>query len=153
MAPPATEWVALMFVAIILRENKQFFRPFDFFILIPVSYICIVTNNHIIMKKNKDSRIGELPIDFVEYLFVEWLCRREVFSIFKSNYNLNRNVDISFRGSLRRQIRSMLVTPSFGIRDLIDGSFIFDRTPEGRDFWSGVSSEWRRFCNNFRKEF
>lgn len=105
------------------------------------------------MKKNKDSGISELPIDFVEYLFVEWLCRREVFSAFKSNYNLTKNVDISFRNSLRRQIRSMLLTSRFGIRDLIAGSFIFDKTPEGRDFWSGVSSDWCRFCIDFRKEF
>lgn len=105
------------------------------------------------MKKNKDSRMSELPIDFVEYLFVEWLCRRGVFSAFKANYNLIRDVDISFRDSLRRQIRSMLLSSSFSIRDLVIGSFTFDRTPEGRDFWSAVSSEWRRFCFNIRKEF
>lgn len=105
------------------------------------------------MEKNKDFRISELPIDFVEYLFIEWLCRRGVFSAFKLNYRLARSVDTSFRDLIRRQIRSMLLSSSFGLRDLIDGSFAFDRTPEGRDFWSDVSSEWRRFCNNFRKEF
>lgn len=105
------------------------------------------------MKRNKDLRISELPVDFVEYLFVEWLCRREVFSAFKSNYDWTKDTDISFRNSLRRQIRNTLLTSSLGISDLITSSFIFDRTPEGRDFWSGVSSDWRRFCISLRKEF
>lgn len=105
------------------------------------------------MKKNKDFRISELPVDVAEYLFLEWLCRREVFSAFKSNYNLTKDADVSFRDSLRRQIRNTLLTSSLGLSDLITSSFIFDRTPEGRDFWSGVSSDWRRFCINFRKEF
>ena len=139
--------------AVCLGEIRQLFRLFELCILVLALYVCIVTNNPIIMKKNKDLRISELPVDFVEYLFVEWLCRRGVFSAFKSNYNLARNIDISFRDSLRRQIRRMLLTSGLSTRDLIYSSFIFDRTPEGRDFWSRISSEWCRFCLNLRKEF
>lgn len=105
------------------------------------------------MKKSKDPRTSELSVDVVEYLFLEWLCRRGVLSAFKSNYNLTKDADVSFRDSLRRQIRNTFLTFSLGISDLITSSFIFDRTPEGRDFWSAVSSDWRRFCINFRKEF
>jgi len=105
------------------------------------------------MKKNKDSSISELPVDFVEHLFIEWLCRRGVFSAFKSNYSLTKDVVISFRDSLRCQIRILLLASSLGISDLITSSFVFNRTPEGLDFWSGISSDWRRFCINLRKEF
>ena len=105
------------------------------------------------MKKGRNFRISELKIDIVEHLFFEWLFRREVFSAFKSNYNLTKDDDVSFRDSIRRQIRNTLLTRSLGISDLIASSFVFDRTPEGRDFWSDVSSDWRRFCINFRKKF
>lgn len=105
------------------------------------------------MKKNRDFRTSDLTVDFVEYLFIEWLCRRRVFSAFRSNYGLTKEANVSFRESLRCQIRCTFLTPYLGISDLVNGSFIFDCTPEGRDFWSAVSSDWRRFCINLRREF
>ena len=105
------------------------------------------------MKKAKDFKTDKLPIDVLEYMFTEWLCRRGVFSAFKSNYNLDVEANISFRESLRRHIRYVVSAPNLRVGALISSSFVFGETPEGRDFWFSVSSDWRRFCVNFRKKF
>lgn len=136
-----------------LDENEQHFRPFELCALIPVPYICSVTNNRIIMKKTKDSKFNELSIDVVEYMFIEWLCRRGVFSAFRSNYDLTKPVNVSFRNALRRHIRYVFSASHLSIGALVSSSFVFVGTPEGRDFWSGVSSDWRRFCIDFQKLF
>lgn len=148
-----TELELHILVAACLGEIDHFFRLFELCVSIPVSYICTVTNNRIIMKKAKDSRVSKLSIDVVEYMFIEWLCRRGVFSAFKSNYDSTKDADMSFRDALRRHILYAVFASHLCISDLVSSSFLFARTPEGRDFWSGVSSDWRRFCTNFRNSF
>lgn len=105
------------------------------------------------MKKNKDSKTNKLLIDVVEYTFTEWLCRRGVFSAFKLNYNSTKDANMSFRDALRSHIRYVFSSSHLRIGDLVSSSFMFSRTPEGRDFWSGISSDWRRFCIDFRIKF
>lgn len=105
------------------------------------------------MKKAKDSEILRLSIDVVEYMFIEWLCRRGVFSAFRSNYESTKDVDMSFRDALRKHILYVCLESQLCISDLVSSSFMFARTPEGRDFWTGVSSDWHRFCIDFQNIF
>lgn len=105
------------------------------------------------MKKTKDSNFKKLSVDIVEYMFIEWLCRRGVLSAFKSNYNSCKPADMSFRDALRNHIRYVFSAQNLFIGNLVSSSFLFVATPEGRDFWSGVSSDWRRFCIDFQKLF
>lgn len=105
------------------------------------------------MKKVKDSGISKLSIDVVEYMFIEWLCRRGVFSAFKSNYDSIKGVDMSFRDALREHIHYLFLKSHLRVGDLVSSSFIFAGTPEGRDFWLGISSDWRRFCVDFQNKF
>lgn len=105
------------------------------------------------MKKTKVSKFSELSVDAVEYLFVEWLRRRGVFSAFKSNCGFDEVREDSFRSVLRYQIRSILRSSSAGIGDLISMSFIFAHTPEGLSFWFDLAFAWRRFCTDFLNNF
>ena len=105
------------------------------------------------MKKAKNSRIFKLSTDVVEYMFIEWLCRRGVFSAFKSNYDSTKDADMSFRDALRRHILHACLESHICVSDLVSSSFVFAATPEGRDFWSGVSSDWRHFCTDFQNVF
>lgn len=105
------------------------------------------------MKKAKDSGISRFSTDVVEYMFIEWLCRRGVFSAFRSNYDSSKDADMSFRDALRRHILCAVHSSYFCIGDLVSSSFIFAGTPEGRDFWTGISSDWRRFCIDFQNIF
>ena len=105
------------------------------------------------MKKAKNLGPSKLSIDVVEYMFIEWLCRRGVFSAFKSNYGLTKDADVSFRDALRRHISNVFRSSHLCMGNLVSSSFIFARTPEGRDFWLGVSSDWHRFCSDFRNIF
>ena len=105
------------------------------------------------MKKTRVSTPSELTIDTVEYLFVEWLCRRGVFSAFISNCGFDMEHKDSFRAVIRCRIRDVLHSSRLGIGDLISMSFLFTRTLEGYAFWSDLSFGWRRFCTDFQNNF
>jgi len=105
------------------------------------------------MKKTKVSTISELSVDAVDYLFVEWLRRRGVFSAFRSNCGFDEKRNSSFRAVLRYRIQGAMHSSSVGIGDLVSMSFIFARTPEGLAFWYDVSFAWRRFCTDFQNNF
>lgn len=105
------------------------------------------------MKKTKVSTISELLVDAVEYLFVEWLRRRGVFSAFRSNCGFDKKCNNSFRTVLRHRIQNVLLSPHADIGDLISVSFMFSHTPEGLAFWFDLSFAWRRFCADFRNNF
>lgn len=102
------------------------------------------------MKEAKKSNLSELFVDVVEYMFVEWLVRRGLFSAYKANHERFRTRHRTFREDLRVQIRSMRRFPRFAIEDLIATSFPFFMTPEGHDFWVSQSTLWRRFCGDFK---
>lgn len=99
------------------------------------------------MKKvSKKSRTNDLLINLVEYMFVEWLVRRGVFTAFKSNYEHAFSLHTGFHERLRSQIRRALNGPGFGVTHLITSSFLFTSTPEGATFWGRESAAWERFC-------
>lgn len=105
------------------------------------------------MKKSRISTISELSVDAVDYLFVEWLCRRGIFSIFRLNCGFGKERNSSFRTVLRYQIQNILRSSHVGVGDLISISFSFTNTPEGYAFWSDTSFAWRRFCTDFQNNF
>lgn len=90
-----------------------------------------------------------LSVDAVEFLFFEWLRRRGVFSVFRSNCGFDRNRKKAFRTELRYRINDALHSPHYGMADLISRSFLFTRTPEGYAFWADLSFAWRHFCTDF----
>lgn len=105
------------------------------------------------MKKTRVSTISELSTDAVDYLFVEWLRRRGVFSAFRSNCGFDEQHNSSFRTVLRNRIQGALHSSYVSIGDLISMSFIFTHTPEGLAFWFDLSFDWRRFCADFQDNF
>lgn len=105
------------------------------------------------MKKTRVSAMFELSTDAVDYLFVEWLRRRGVFSAFRSNCGFDKECNDLFRTELRSRIQGVLRSSYAGIGDLISMSFIFAHTPEGLAFWFDLSFAWRRFCTDFQNNF
>lgn len=103
------------------------------------------------MKKNKRVRINDLFIDVVEYAFIEWLVRQELYSAFRSNFDRVCKSKRPFRDRLRDHIRFVNRNPSLGLRALITAAFLFASTPEGYDFWLKRSDAWRRFFTEFVK--
>lgn len=103
------------------------------------------------MKKNKRTRINDLFIDVVEYAFVEWLVRRNLYSAFRSNFERVYKSKKPFRDCLRDHIRLVNRNPSLGLGAIITAAFLFTSTPEGYDFWLKRSDAWRRFFAEFVK--
>lgn len=105
------------------------------------------------MEKTRVSTISILSIDAVEFMFVEWLRRRGVFSAFRSNCGFGKVDEKSFRVQLRYRIQGALRSSSVSVGDLISMSFVFAHTPEGLNFWFDLSFAWRRFCTDFQTNF
>ena len=105
------------------------------------------------MEKTRVSTIPELSVDVVDYLFVEWLCRRGVFSAYRSNCGFGQRNKKTFRTVRRQRIQDVLQSFDSGIGDLISLSFIYTDAPEGYAFWAELSFAWRRFCANFQTNF
>nr|DAQ52743.1 MAG TPA: hypothetical protein [Microviridae sp.] len=102
------------------------------------------------MKTNKKSRFSDLSVDVVEYLFIEWLVRRNLFSVYKANYEAFHPNHRPFRDNLRTKIRATCRSrvPTIGI--IISTSFPFAMTPEGYNFWVDQSNHWNHFCDKFK---
>ena len=99
------------------------------------------------MKKvSKKSRINDLSVDVVEYMFIEWLVRQGVFAAFKSNYEYDYALRTGFHEHLRGKIRRALNGSGYGVSHLVTSSFLFASTPEGYEFWCKQSAAWERFC-------
>lgn len=104
------------------------------------------------MKKTKQPKIDNLLIDVVEYAFVEWLVRRNLFIAFKANYSHTPTATRTFRDYLRGHIRYAFSNPDLGPKRLISSAFTFGSTPEGFDFWIKQSDGWARFYDSLRTE-
>lgn len=100
------------------------------------------------MKRLKHPVDVKLRLDVIEYAFVEWLVRREIFTAFRTNYDRIPTARKTFRDCLREHIRYVYRTPSLGPGSLISSAFLFTSTPEGYDFWIKHSDAWRRFYDN-----
>ena len=102
------------------------------------------------MKANKKSGIPGISVDVVEYMFIEWLVRRGVFSAYKANYEEFHPNHRPFRDNLRDKLRRMSRSSGYSVGNLISMSFLFAMTPEGYNFWVNQSESWRRFCDKFK---
>lgn len=100
------------------------------------------------MKRLKQPIDDKLRLDVIEYAFVEWLVRREIFTAFRTNYDRTPTARKTFRDCLRDHIRYVYRTPSLGPGSLISSAFLFTSAPEGYDFWIKHSDAWRRFYDN-----
>lgn len=102
------------------------------------------------MKANKKSRRSDLSVDVVEYMFIEWLVRRNLFSVYKANYEAFHPNHRPFRDNLHDRIRYLCRSRIPSIEFLISTSFPFAMTPEGYNFWVDQSNLWHRFCDKFK---
>ena len=105
------------------------------------------------MKVSKKSRVSTLSGDVIEYMFIEWLVRQGLFSMYKANYERFCPNHRSFLDNLRDKIRRLHRSSVLGIDYLLSTSFPFAMTPEGYNFWVHRSNLWRRFCGKFKSYF
>lgn len=105
------------------------------------------------MKANKKSRLSDLSVDVVEYMFTEWLVRQGLFSVYKANCEKFCSDHRSFRDNLRAKLRRLCRPSTIGVESVISTSFPFVMTPEGYNFWLDRSNLWRRFCSDFKSKF
>ena len=102
------------------------------------------------MKANKKSTFSDLSVAVVEYVFIEWLVRQGLFSVYKANYESFYPNHRSFRDNLRTKLRRLCRSSVLGVESIISTSFPFAMTPEGYNFWVDQSDLWRRFCGKFK---
>ena len=102
------------------------------------------------MKANKKSRRSDLSVDVVEYMFIEWLVRQRLFSLYEANLQGFHPNHRSFRDNLRDKLRYLCRSSVLGVGNIISTSFPFAMTPEGYNFWLKQSNLWRRFCSEFK---
>ena len=100
------------------------------------------------MRRSKQPVDDKLRLDVIEYAFVEWLVRREIFTAFRTNYARTPATRKTFRDCLRDHIRYAYRTPSLGPGSLISSAFLFTSAPEGYEFWIKHSDAWRHFYDN-----
>lgn len=103
------------------------------------------------MKKNKKARVDDLFLEVVEFAFIEWLVRRNLFTAFQPNFLRTRTPETPFRDHLRNHIRLVYRSPYFGLDSLVFTAFLFFSTPEGPEFWLKQAKAWKRFFSKFEK--
>lgn len=103
------------------------------------------------MKKKISKPLNELAVDVLDYMFVEWLVRRSLYSRFAKNLALAFPRAEEPRLIIRSMIRVTQCSPVYSIEDLVLRSFPFQCTPEGIRFWARVSTEWASFFKSFLK--
>lgn len=101
------------------------------------------------MKKQKSFSQFDLRVDVLDYLFVEWLVRNHLYRRFARNLVASRHTTMSARDCIRRRVRIYASFPAVDYSFLLTGAFLFDSTPEGREFWSDASQRWENFCRYF----
>ena len=101
------------------------------------------------MKKRKSFSPFDLRVDALDYLFVEWLVRDHLYSRFAKNLAAARQVTTSVRDLIRQRVCAYAKFPAIDYSFLLTGAFLFDSTPEGREFWSDASQRWADFCRYF----
>lgn len=103
------------------------------------------------MKKQTSKSLNELAVDVLDYMFVEWLVRRSLYSRFAKNLAHAYSNTKEPRSVIRDMIRATQGSPVYSLADLVLRSFPFICTPEGFRFWFRVSSEWASYFRSFSK--
>lgn len=103
------------------------------------------------MKKHTSEPLGELTVDVLDYMFVEWLVRRSLYSKFAENLAHHNPDSKNPRSTIRDLIREVLSSPAYEPSHLISYSFPFRCTPEGFHFWIHAHYEWSFYLKSFSK--
>lgn len=101
------------------------------------------------MKAQKLFNPDELRVDALDYIFVEWLIRNNLYGRFMRNSSAYRPAPTSTRRELRERIRYYVSNDPSNYSAFVSGAFLFGRTPEGRDFWTDVANSWVEFVKSF----
>lgn len=101
------------------------------------------------MKKQKSFNEFDLRLDVLDYLFVEWLVRNQLYGKFARNLAAARPVTTSVRNLIRQRVCAYATFPAMDYSFLLTGAFLFESTPEGREFWNDASRRWADFCSYF----
>lgn len=101
------------------------------------------------MKVQRFFNPDELRVDALDYIFVEWLIRNNLYGRFMRNSSVYCLVHTSARRELRDRIRYYVLNDPSNYSGFVSGAFYFARTPEGRDFWTDVTSNWVKFVKSF----
>jgi len=101
------------------------------------------------MKTQKSFNQLDLRVDALEYLFVEWLVRNRLYRKYAKNLEESGRVTTSVRDDIRDRLRRYAKYGFMNYSFFLAGSFAFDRTPEGREFWVDASNRWEDFCKSF----
>lgn len=91
----------------------------------------------------------DLRVDALEYIFVQWLVRNHLYRRFAKNLMASRRTTMSARDCIRQRARIYASFPAIDYSFFLSGSFLFDLTPEGREFWNDASRRWEDFCRYF----
>jgi len=101
------------------------------------------------MKAQESFNQFDLRVDALDYLFVEWLVRNHLYRRFAKNLAAARQVTASVRDLIRHRVCAYAMLPAMDYAFLLSGAFLFDSTPEGREFWIDASRRWSDFCKYF----
>jgi len=89
-----------------------------------------------------------LIIDVFDYMFVEWLCRRRLYSKFVANLSSIKDNPMASRAAVREIIVHTLDAPNLALSDAVISAFAFESTSEGLIFWLNVSRDWKNFVES-----
>lgn len=101
------------------------------------------------METQKSFNQFDLRVDALDYIFVEWLVRNHLYRRFAKNLVASRHTTMSARDCIRHRVRIYASFPVVNYSFLLSGAFLFDLTPEGREFWNDASCRWEDFCRYF----
>lgn len=101
------------------------------------------------MEKQKSFSQFDLRVDALDYLFVEWLVRNHLYRRFVKNLAAAKRGTTSARDLIRQRVCAYATLPAMDYSFLLTGAFLFDFTPEGREFWCDASRRWADFCKYF----
>jgi len=101
------------------------------------------------MKAQKSFSQFDLRVDALDYLFVEWLVRNHLYRKFTRNLAAARQITTSVRSLIRQRVCAYAALPAMDYSFLLTGAFLFNETPEGREFWNDASRRWSDFCRYF----
>lgn len=101
------------------------------------------------MKAQKFFDPDRLCVDALDYIFVEWLIRNNLYRRFAENFSAHHPASASPCPHLRERIRYHISLDPSDYSGYVEGAFRFARTPEGYDFWKDVTSRWVKFIKSF----
>lgn len=101
------------------------------------------------MKRKVFFSAQSLHVDVLDYMFVEWLVRNNLYSKFVANLPLAEFATEKPRTAIRAIVYHAVTSCHSDPLCMISNAFLFRSTPEGRDFWLEASSAWKTYFTSF----